>query len=607
MTPNSHPIRRLPHHLWALLTKRERRHVVGFMGLSIVSGFAQMISIGSVLPFVGVMMSREAPGADEGAVGWLVQNFRIDDGDEALFLLGALVLLALLLANGLLAGTQWLLIRFAWTLQSRMSLRLLESYLNQPYVAFLARNSADNSKNVLSEVSRLVNGVVIPLLRVVAYSVMGLFLLATLLWAHVMMTVAVVGLLGGGYGLLYGVVRTRLYKAGVRRSVANTQRFKVVNEAFGSIKEMKLLGREHYMLDRFAGSASRYARSESTSQILLQIPRHALEVLAVSVMLFLSFVLASGPIQNQVPLLTLYGYAALRLLPLLRQIYQSIGSLQVNAVIVNAIYEDVLPGRKPQAEVLPIEYSPQGRMPFERAISLRNVSFQYDNSAEPSIQSMTLEIPKRGMVALVGLTGAGKTTLVDIILGLLRPQQGDLLIDGVTINNTNLRAWQDNIGYVPQDVFLMDDTIDANIAFMIPPERRNHDSVEAAAKVANIYDFVTKELRLGFDTVVGERGVRLSGGQRQRIGIARALYHDPSVLILDEATSNLDQSTEVAVHQAIMNVAAAKTVILIAHRLKTTEACDTLYLIDHGRLVSQGTYETLLANDEKFQAMANPT
>jgi ABC-type multidrug transport system fused ATPase/permease subunit len=590
-----------------LLTRRERWQVMGFLVLSVLSGFAQMVSVGSVVPFVGVLVSRNAPGADDGITGRLLETLPNVDGDGALFLLGGVVLVALLLANGLLATTQWLLIRFAWSLQFRMSRRLLVRYLDQPYAAFLARNSAESSKNVLNEVGRLANAVIVPLLRVVAFSVTGIFLMATLLWANVIMTIAVAVLLGGGYALLYRVVRTRLSRAGARRLAANTQRYKAINEAFGGIKEIKLLGREPYLLDQYAEPAYRFARAESTQQILIQIPRYALEILAVSVVLLLALALSSGSIEDEAPLLALYAFASIRILTFMRQIYQGVGSLRFNAVVVDTVYDDMLADADGSTVMLSVERPKQEQMPFEHVITLKDVSFQYENAPQPSIESITLEIPKQGFVALVGSTGAGKTTLADIILGLLRPQQGQLLIDGVAVDDANLRAWQNNLGYVPQDIFLVDDTVEANIAFGIPAELRDHDAVEAAARIANIYEFITQEMPLGFGTVVGERGIRLSGGQRQRIGIARAIYRDPGVLVLDEATSSLDQSTEAAVHQAITQVAAAKTVILIAHRLNTTEGCDTLYLLDHGRLVSEGTYESLLKNNERFRAMAMRT
>jgi len=217
---------------------------------------------------------------------------------------------------------------------------------------------------------------------------------------------------------------------------------------------------------------------------------------------------------------------------------------------------------------------------------------------------VTLTIPLRSFVAFVGMTGAGKTTLVDIILGLLQPSEGTLSIDGTVLDETVLRSWQNNLGYVPQDIYLTDDSIAANIAFGITPEDRKMEAIEKAARIANIHDFISDELPEGFDTLVGERGIRLSGGQRQRIGIARALYHDPEVLVLDEATSNLDQGTERAVHTAIEQAAEAKTVIMIAHRLSTTHHCDALYLFDKGRLVDHGDYETLLQSSDRFRAMS---
>ena len=230
--------------------------------------------------------------------------------------------------------------------------------------------------------------------------------------------------------------------------------------------------------------------------------------------------------------------------------------------------------------------------------------FSYPLAERKALQGLSLSIPARTTVGIVGGTGAGKTTAVDLMLGLLTVQEGTLAVDGMPITARNLRAWQDNIGYVPQAIFLTDDTVAANIAFGIPPEQVDRAAVERAARIAELHDFVTEELPQGYDTLVGERGIRLSGGQRQRIGIARALYHDPDVLIMDEATSALDNLTEKAVMDAVHNLGHAKTIVLIAHRLTTVQSCDTIFMLEHGRLIAQGCYDELLDSSRKFRAMA---
>jgi ABC-type multidrug transport system fused ATPase/permease subunit len=308
-------------------------------------------------------------------------------------------------------------------------------------------------------------------------------------------------------------------------------------------------------------------------------------------------------IEDTAPLLAIYVLAAQRLVPFLMQIYLTASQIRFFGATVDTVYEDLVQASQTRPSELDAA-SNENRLPFRGELRLDQVSFAYSDTTKPAVQDVTLSIPFRSFVAFVGMTGAGKTTLVDIILGLLQPSGGTLSVDGTVLDGTVLRAWQNNLGYVPQDIYLADDSIAANIAFGIAPQDRKMQAIENAARIANIHDFVSDELPEGFDTLVGERGVRLSGGQRQRIGIARALYHDPEVLVLDEATSNLDQGTERAVHTAIEQAAKAKTVIMIAHRLSTTRHCDALYLFDKGRLVDSGDYETLLVSSDRFRAMS---
>ena len=590
--------------LWAVLTRRERWRVAGLSVMVVLMGVAQAAGVGSIAPFVSVLFNPESAQSNAG-LRWASDSFGLESTNSFLVFLAAVVLVAMVLANGFLALTQWVLIRFGWSIQYRMSRRLLESYLGQPYVAFLGRNSADTGKNVLSEVDRLANGVLLPLLRMMAFSVAGLFLLGSLFWVNPLLTSAVIAVTGGGYGVTYVIVRRTLGRAGERRMHTNMERFKVVNEAFGGIKEIKILGGEAAMVDQFSGPARRYAQAQVVEQSIVQMPRYALELLVMGLFLLMAMFLinaAGGETESIAPTLALYGFAAQRLLPFFQQIYQGASQLRYNTAVVDVLYGDMVLSPVP-TPALAGDTAREARLPFQQELRVDDVTFRYPLTEKPAVQEVTASIPFRSFVAFVGATGAGKTTLVDIILGLFEPSEGTLTVDGTVLDKTVVRAWQNNMGYVPQEIYLSDDTIAGNIAFGIPPEERRQEAVEKAARIANIHDFVVSELPGGYETFVGERGVRLSGGQRQRIGIARALYHDPEVLVLDEATSNLDQGTERAVLTAIEQAAAAKTVILIAHRLSTTRNCDALYLLDQGRVVAHGSYEMLLNSSDRFREM----
>jgi ABC-type multidrug transport system fused ATPase/permease subunit len=571
----------------------------------VLMALAQVVGVGSIAPFVSVLVNPDSAQTN-AALHWAFEGLGFSSTGSFLFFLALGVLVAVLAANAFLALNQWMLIRIGWSLQNRLSRRLLEAYLSQPYSAFLRRNSADTGKNILAEVELLTNGVILPILHMVAYAAAGLFLAAALFWINTPLTLAVIALFGLGYGGFYLAARHSLKMAGQRRINANSGRYKVVSEAFGGIKETKVLGREAALLGQYDGPAREYTRAQTTAAIARQLPTYALQVLAVGVVLMLAlFTLgrAGGAIADAAPVMAIYIFAAQRLVPFLLLVYQNGNEIRFNSVALDAVYDDLM--EEPKSCALMAGAKTKGeRLPFLNELRLERVTFKYPGADKPSVEDITLSIPRHGFVAIVGATGAGKTTLVDIILGLLKPDEGVLTVDGRAIDDTSMRSWQNNLGYVPQDIYLADDSIAANIAFGIPPEERRSGAIERAARVANIHDFIADELAEGYETVVGERGVRLSGGQRQRIGIARALYHDPEVLILDEATSNLDQGTEAAVHTAIEQAAGNKTVILIAHRLFTTRQCDTLFVLEHGRLVAEGSYQTLLRTSDRFMALA---
>ena len=594
-----------PRKLWSLFSHRERWQLAGLTAMVLLMGVAQVVSLGSIAPFVSVLVNPESAQSNP----WLrvvFDGLGFESTRSFVIFLAFGVLAALIVANSFLALTQWMLSRIGWSLQRRLSRRVLDAYLMEPYVTHLERNSAETGKNVLHEVEHLIMTVVIPSLRLVVSLVMGIVILTALFWASPVLTFLALAVLGGGYSAIYLAVRRILARAGEQRMLANTERYKVVSEAFGGIKETKVLGREATILSQYDGPAGRYAMAQVIHEIVLQTPRFAIEVLAAGLLLILSLFLlgatTDGGINSVAPLLAMYAFAAQRLVPVLQQAYYSIGQIRFNRIVLDTIHDEL--ARQPR--LTPAAFDEQHtktRLPFRRELRLEGLTFSYPGAENPAIQDITVTIPHRSFVAVVGTTGAGKTTFIDTILGLLRPDEGKLIVDGTVLDETNMRAWQNNIGYVPQDIYLTDDSIAANIAFAIPPEERLWESIERSARIANIHDFILDELPNGYETIVGERGVRLSAGQRQRIGIARALYHDPEVLVLDEATSNLDQSTERSVHKAIEQAAAAKTVIMIAHRLSTTRNCDALYLLDHGRLVAQGNYDTLLVSSDQFREM----
>jgi len=380
---------------------------------------------------------------------------------------------------------------------------------------------------------------------------------------------------------------------------ANQQRFTAVSEAFGASKEVKVGGLEQAYIQRFSGPAQTYAGHQAAARVIGQLPHFALEAIAFGGMLLVVLYLMaqSGSFASALPIIATYAFAGYRLMPALQQIYGAVTQLRFAGPALDALHKDLM-------SLQPANPHPvKAAMPLNQAITLSQVQYTYPNAPQPALKNLSLTIPAKSTAGLVGATGSGKTTTVDLILGLLEAKQGTLEVDGQVITEQNRRSWQRAIGYVPQQIYLADDTVAANIAFGMQAKDIDQAAVERAAKIANLHEFVVNELPQQYQTTVGERGVRLSGGQRQRIGIARALYQNPQVLILDEATSALDNLTEQAVMEAVHNLGHEITIILIAHRLSTVKACDTIFLLEKGELKAQGAYAELNESNQTFQEM----
>ena len=595
----------LIHQIAGLLTRRERWRFAGILAIFIVVALTQVAGVGSVIPFVSLVMDPELAESNRW-MNWLYTTLGFRSFQSFVLLVGLLVLAVLVLSNVAMVLTLWLIHRFAWSVQHRISTQLLAGYLSLPYVDAVMRNSAPMARNVLHEASQLSVGVLHPALRSLSSVVTVAFVVGLLVWVNPIAAAVIAGIIGGGYALIYLLVSRRLHFFGDLRMETNAIRFKAVNEAFGAFKAIKVSGMEEFFISSYRRPNWQYARAHVGQAVLTFVPRYALETLVFggAILLLVFHLWAGGDIQSIVPLATLYIFAAYRMKPALESIYGGLASLRFNTVVVETLHRDLGEVIQQQSNGRHARlHSPAPRR-LEREVRLEGVTFTYPGTAEPAVRDVDLCIPRHGSIALVGATGAGKTTLADIILGLLRAQAGRFLIDDVEVTDENVRAWQDLLGYVPQHIYLADDTVAHNIAFGVPDRQVDMEAVQRSARIANLHDFVVGELPLSYDTFVGEQGVRLSGGQRQRVGIARALYHGPEVLVLDEATSALDSVTEQAVLEAIRQAAHTKTLIVIAHRLSTVRDSHVIYLMDSGRIVDSGSYEQLLETSDGFRALA---
>ena len=595
------------HKLFALLDRRDRVELWLLLLVLIVVAVVEMVGVASIMPFMAVVTNPEVIHTNR----WLnaaYTNLGFQSDQAFLTFLGLLALGLLVFSNIVKATSSWLTLRYHNRLYYSIARRLLARYMARPYTFFLGRNSAELGKNVLEEVRRVIGGVLGPGTTVFASALICLAIMTLLILVDPLVALAIVTVLGGSYAGIYLLARRKLGRIGRQQIEANAGKFKAPGEALGGIKDLKVLGREPTFLLRFCLHAERHARNNVTSGLIGQLPRYALEIMAFGgILLVVLYFIGQGQQAVQmIPLLALYAFAGYRLMPALQQMFSAFTTLRYSVPSLDVLHRDL--ARDAHDLLDPEErLSAASRaepLPFTQSLELRNVSFRYDGAGEPSLRNVNLVIEPNTSVGIVGPTGCGKTTTVDLILGLLAPSQGAVLVDGVEVTEANVANWQKNIGYVPQQTFISDDTVARNIAFGVPEDEINLEAVRKAARIANLAEFVESELPAGYDTGIGERGVRLSGGQRQRIAIARAMYRDPAILVMDEGTSALDGITEQSLMDAVRKLSRKKTIILIAHRLTTVRECDVIYQLERGSIVANGSFEVLMNNSSWFRSAA---
>ena len=574
-----------------LLSSQELKSAGILLIMIIIMALLEMLGVASILPFMAVLTNPNIIETNIvlNSMYQFLGRLGVETNQEFLFVLGLLVFVLLIISLTFKTLVNFIQIRFVLMREYSIGKRMIEGYLNQPYSWFLSRHSADLGKNILSEVNSIIAGGISPLMELFAKSILTIVILALLVAVDPKLALIVGLILGCSYLLVFYFVRNFLTKNGEDRLKNNELRYRAISEAFGAAKEVKVGGLEKIYIKNFSNSAQIYARTIAASQVVAQVPRYVLEALAFGgiMLILLNSINKTGNFSNSLPIISLYVFAGYRLMPALQQIYTSFTRLTFIGPSINKLYDDLKNLKSFDKN------QNQNTLTFNKAITLNQAHYSYPNSSRTTLKDINLDIPVNSSVGLIGKTGCGKTTTIDIILGLLEPQKGTLAVDEKVITEQNLRAWQRLIGYVPQHIYLSDDTIMANIAFGVEPKDINQDMIKKVSKIANLHQFVVDELPKQYQTIIGERGVRLSGGQRQRIGIARALYHDPKVLILDEATSALDNQTEKKVMDALNDLGKNLTIIIIAHRLETVKKCDKIFLLENGMLKNQGTFEEL--------------
>jgi len=588
-----------------LLPSGDKYKLLVLFVLMLLAAVVEVAGIGMIPAFVAVVADPEKV-MQYGAIGNLLEFFGITTPHELLIWGGAALIAVFVVKNAYISFYYYIEARYTYSRFYRIAHRLMSSYMQAPYTFHLKRNTAELLRNTNQEVRLLINRIIKPSLILAKEMLMTLGIIILLLVLEPIITLVVFLLLGSSVGGFLMLTQKRMKRYGKEEQIHRQGLIKALNQGVGGIKDARVLNREAEFIEKFRFAAFRSAYLMRMQAFISKIPKPIVETIAVAGIMLIAvlMVLQGREIMAIIPVLTLFAMATVRLMPALQQITRSLTQLRYNIVVVDPLYNDIHELADYRKKFL-ADRKNQAPLKLERVIEARNIHYRYPGSDERALDGISFTILKGQSVAFTGPSGAGKTTIVDILLGLLDPVKGEILLDGKNIQD-QLSAWQRNIGYIPQFIYLSDETLRNNIAFGIPDKEVEDEKVWEALRLANLDEFVQR-LPKGLNTIIGERGVRLSGGQRQRVGIARALYHNPQVLVMDEATSALDNTTEKQIIKAIEELRGERTIITIAHRLTTVMNCDVIYFMKDGKIESHGTYKELVSHNERFRVLAEAT
>jgi len=568
--------------IWFILDVNEKKRAFQLLILMTLTSIIEIVGVGSIMPFLSVLGNPDVIETNEILI---IINEKLNFNNKQYFLvfLGVLSIVILFVSALFKSLTSYSKFRFINNRRHSIGKKLLKKYLHQPYRFFLSKNSSEISRIILSETDIAIQQGLLPSINLISNLILTISIVCFLIIIDPILALILASVFGGFYFIMFITVRKRLTHIGKKRIKSNSFRFKYISEITGGIKDLKVLGREKMYYDNFKIPSSDFSKFTSTNQTLSEIPQFMMEVIAFGALLTMSIysiLYYSSDIGSLLPVLGLYALGAVKLKPSVNKIYSSLSAMKFGNPAIDNILNDL---KNIDNEGYVLSKNDNLRLYLKKELKLKKINFSYQDNYRLALKNINLVIKANSTVGIIGTTGSGKSTLVDVILGLLIPVSGEIIIDGKALKKSSIREWQNNIGYVPQSIFLSDEDIASNIAFGIEKELIDMNQVKKVAKMAMAHGFISK-LENSYNTVIGERGIRLSGGQRQRLGIARALYHNPDLLILDEATSSLDNKTEKDVMKAINNMIGSKTIIIVAHRLSTIEKCDVIIRLDEGKI-----------------------
>lgn len=565
-----------------IFTRREKIHLALVFIVILIGSFIELLGVSVFLPFIDILMKPESI-MEQKKYRYFYELFGFSSTDHFLIAIGILICVVYLFKNLYLTFQQNCMLKFSYTTRMHLATKLLSTYMAEPYTFHLNKNISELQRSLqydANQFMQLVNSSLQALAEVAVVICLGVYLI----YVSPTISVVIIGLVAMCIGLFFWISKKFSKRIGAQNETYNAKLYQWINQSLGGIKEVKVLNREAFFVDSYKEVYKKLIRGAKNNEMLAAVPKYILETVCIIGMIIAvigKLLWGRRDLNAFVVQMSAFAVAAFRLLPSVGKISAYINNIMYSIPSLDLIYNDLK-----EIENFSLEESNTTQIEkwhLNKRIELNNISYAYDGTDKNVLDNISLTIHKGETVALIGSSGAGKTTLADVFLGLLIPQKGKILVDGKNIYE-NMNSWHHMLGYIPQTIYLSDDTVRSNVAFGIKEEEIDEQSVIEALKKAQLYDFV-QTLEQGLDTFVGDRGVRLSGGQRQRIGIARALYYDPEVLVLDEATSALDTETETAVMEAIDSLKGYKTMVIIAHRLTTIQNADTIYEIGDGKAI----------------------
>lgn len=593
--------------LYSLLAPQLKRRLIILQFFVFIMSALEVIGVLSIGPFMALVSNPDQING-EGFLAKIYFWSNAPDPKHFLIWAGAASLIALSVSTVMSMYTLRMLTIYGQLVGDHIGNQLYTHYLNQTWIFHTNHNSSYLTSKISHEASRVSTGIINPFLHLSAKFLMSIIMSIVMFLYNPMVTLIGIIVFSISYGLIYKIVKNQLSSNGINITKYQAIKFKLIAEGIGGIKDIILMGRQQRFVERFHNAGFEASIATGRNHFLSMVPRYAVELVFYGTVIVLILYLSSankGETTDLLPALSFYALATMKLLPAFQQIYYSTAQIKASLPAYENIKKDLNSWQTKLKLIKPLEVKLNSTFNSpKKSIELKNIKFKYIGSDNFALNDISMCIPVKKMIGIVGSSGSGKTTAIDVLMGLINPDEGHLLIDGVKLDQLNLLYWRRKLGYVSQSIYLSDSTVRENIAFGLAKDEINEEKVLNAVNKAQLTELIAK-LPYGIETIVGERGIQLSGGERQRIGIARALYNDADVLVFDEATSALDGVTEKLVMDAVHETGRDKTIVLVAHRLTTVKKCDWIYMLDKGRIIDEGTYDSLLENNKIFRSMSN--